>query len=315
MDNELENEKFSSLYLEQVLAHPDDLTALIRGDKNALTIAGSLVKRVGYNELEQQALLRDMFRLVSREGAGPIVDTADAILTLFQYRGMRSIFKKHRAKLQEAYLEAITKLTEANDIYVFIDRLLRIGKAIAPYFKLTSSRATLDTWNEVLTKFSNPDDQSYIANGLDEIVHALPPRIQRRMGRFSGNGQTIDRAPERNYSNEEILNAIDNHPELNTEEVAFDILGIMPWRVRRAVKELKDAGIIERRKPGPVPPPDQIDKDKEVLQAILDNPGMEYNEIAKDIVKMDRGRFYKAAYRLRSAGKLEPKIKNKKKDN
>ena len=92
MDSELENEKFSSLYLEQILSNHEDLDALIRGNEKVSIIVDDLVKRVADNKLEQQALLRDMFRLVSREGASQIADIADAVFTLFRAPALDNIF-------------------------------------------------------------------------------------------------------------------------------------------------------------------------------------------------------------------------------
>lgn len=318
MDNELENEKFSSLYLEQILANPGDLVALIRGDKNAVTIAGSLVKRVGDNETEQQALLRDMFRFVSREGTGQVADTADAVLTLFRAPALDTMFARQKSFLLQQYLESVKKLTKDNGLYESIDKLLEIGKIISPYEPKKLSGGIIErAWNTVLEQFSLPDDQEYILLGMGDMLSRLSTRPKRGTKRrnASSNTSTTELRPDQNVSHDEILQAIKAHPGLNIEEVALDVLGIMPWRVRRAIKELKEEGIIERRKPGRVPPADKMDKDEEVLQAILAYPRMKYNEIAKDIVKMDRGKFYAAAHRLRLAGKLRPKTKERKKDD
>lgn len=307
MDNELENEKFQSLYLEQVLANPEDLDALIHERENVATVADNLIARVGDNKIEQQALLHDMFRLVSREGAGEIVDTADAVLTLFQQRTMRKIFNEHRALMVQLYLASVNKLTKDSSMYASVDKLLKVGRAIAPFFKKKSAWAVANEWDNIRKQFVD-EDSATIFSGLSEIVSALPPRLRARIKIINNDIQATDILPKKDLSDEEILQAIKEHPELNTEELALGVLGIMPWKVRRVVKQQNAEGATIKRKPGPVPNRKRV-KDEEVLQAIEDHPEIKYNEIATDIMKIEPKDFYAAAARLRASGKIGAKNK------
>ncbi len=317
MDSELENEKFSSLYLEQILSNHEDLDALIRGNEKVSIIVDDLVKRVADNKLEQQALLRDMFRLVSREGASQIADIADAVFTLFRAPALDNIFVKQKAYLLQQYLESVKKLTKDSGLYESIDKLLEIGKIISPYESKKSSMRIGRVWAVVQMQFLDPNDQAHIYSGMGDILSNLstrPKRVSKRRS-ASGNAGAIELRSDQNVSRDEILQAVRDNPGLNIEEVALDVLGIMPWRVRRALKKLKDEGVIEPRKPGPVTPPDRNIKDEEVLRAILENPKMKYSDIARKVLKIDQGKFYDAAHRLRLAGKLEAKVEKKKKDD
>mgnify|MGYP001596061681 FL=1 len=271
MAPEFQNEKFLSLYLEQIVSNPAAIDALIDEDDTVPALLHDVVTRIGDNELEQQSLLRDMFRLVSREGTAEITNIADAMLTLFKNPTLKKIFSAQSNFLLPLYLESIKKQTKENSLYESIDRLFTVGETLARYFSNKKQSSAIDgAWNALKEQFNDPNDRHEIFSRLEGLKHTLSS-VPRKRKRAKNVGENIDSAEplsDREVPPEDIIKAIKEHPSMSYRQLALRILKIEPFNVYYAVRTHGAAEGIEKRSPGRKQPPGRDVDDQRILETI-----------------------------------------------
>gem|GEM_PF-5332739 len=303
MRPETEDEKFLSLYLEQTLSDPNAVDALIHGGTAATVIARELMERVGASELEQQSLLCDMFRVVSKEGEGAIVDNADAVATLFSDQALEKIFIAHHERLLQLYLESIKRITQDNSVYESIDKLLEIGEIISPFIskKGEVSQIIINAWHTIRNQRRDPDERLYILDKIEVIREALSRAPRRKRTESNGLPAPTEAYADRELDNATIQKEILAHPKMGYWELAR-LLHIHKGRVYYNARILRrpenDEQRIEKRRAGR---PTSPIRGEEILETVRNHPDMSYKDIATNLLKIEPSTLYAALHRFKKS--------------